>query len=292
MSDDDKQPEQNNDAHTSDNDSGPAAELDNDSAAHSQDFSQFGGDENEQPKAADEPEVDYVKPRKRRKQKLMKWLLIVVIVGGIGSYAAGRWWPQSSNHTTFQLPITQESKVPKGGRILSVEKEEYIPADRVLAASRQNYGAQAPQPKGGVTRALIKYTSLTEDNKEITEYARAYLPEGKNKLTAIAFAPGTTGIGDICAPSLEQPQAHSWANYESHMMAYAGQGYAMVTTDYEGMRDPGRMHHYMVGELEGRAVLDSLQALRNWKSAKDRIDSGKLFVAGYSQGGHAALWAV
>jgi acetyl esterase/lipase len=71
---------------------------------------------------------------------------------------------------------------------------------------------------------------------------------------------------------------------------YASQGYAAVTTDYEGMRDPGRIHHYMVGELEGRALLDAVRALRNLPETRGRLN-GQVFLSGYSQGGHAAFWA-
>jgi acetyl esterase/lipase len=75
------------------------------------------------------------------------------------------------------------------------------------------------------------------------------------------------------------------------MAMYASQGYAAVTTDYEGMRDPTRIHHYMVGELEGRAVLDSIRALERLPQAQGRLDPTNVFMAGYSQGGHAAYWA-
>jgi predicted esterase len=74
------------------------------------------------------------------------------------------------------------------------------------------------------------------------------------------------------------------------MLTYAGQGYATVITDYEGMRDPSRIHHYMVGALEGRAVLDSVRALINHEKAGS-VDKDHIFLAGYSQGGHAVLWA-
>jgi hypothetical protein len=66
---------------------------------------------------------------------------------------------------------------------------------------------------------------------------------------------------------------------------------AVVTTDYEGMRDPTRPHHYMVGELEGRALLDAVRALESLPVAKDRLNLTNLYTGGYSQGGHAALWA-
>ncbi len=75
------------------------------------------------------------------------------------------------------------------------------------------------------------------------------------------------------------------------MAMYASQGFAAVTTDYEGMRDPTRIHHYMVGTLEGRAVLDSIRALEQLPEARGRLNENQVFLGGYSQGGQAAFWA-
>lgn len=125
----------------------------------------------------------------------------------------------------------------------------------------------------------------------MTVYGRAYLPDtGAKDLPVFAFAPGTTGIGDQCAASVEQPAKADWGTYDAHMAAYATQGYAGVTTDYEGMRDPTRLHHYMVGELEGRALLDAVRGLRHLPQAEGRLSGAGVFLAGYSQGGHAAFW--
>jgi hypothetical protein len=105
------------------------------------------------------------------------------------------------------------------------------------------------------------------------------------------MAPGTTGLGNQCAASLEQPAVRNWANYESHMMAYANQGYAGVITNYQVLGNPPSIQPYMVGVLEGRAVLDSVRALEQLPQAKGILDTGHIFAAGYSQGGHAAYWA-
>jgi predicted esterase len=64
-----------------------------------------------------------------------------------------------------------------------------------------------------------------------------------------------------------------------------------VITDYEGMRDPTRIHHYMVGQLEGRAVLDSIRALEHLPQAVNHVNPNAVFIGGYSQGGHAGFWA-
>jgi pimeloyl-ACP methyl ester carboxylesterase len=63
-------------------------------------------------------------------------------------------------------------------------------------------------------------------------------------------------------------------------------GYIVAATDYPGLGTPGT-HPYLVGESEGRAVLDSVRAARQLPNA----DAGDRFaVWGHSQGGQAALF--
>lgn len=105
-------------------------------------------------------------------------------------------------------------------------------------------------------------------------------PEGGRDLVTVAH--GTTGIADECAPSLA-------ARPTDGALAGLGvdRGYVMAATDYEGLGTPGR-HPYLVGESEGRGVLDAALAATQLPGAEV---SGRLAVAGYSQGGHGALWA-
>jgi alpha-beta hydrolase superfamily lysophospholipase len=68
--------------------------------------------------------------------------------------------------------------------------------------------------------------------------------------------------------------------------AMLANGYVVVATDYPGLGTDG-IHPYLIGESEGRAVLDSVRA------ARDLLDSGasdRFAVWGHSQGGHAALY--
>jgi pimeloyl-ACP methyl ester carboxylesterase len=64
-------------------------------------------------------------------------------------------------------------------------------------------------------------------------------------------------------------------------------GYAVAATDYPGLGTPGP-HPYLIGESEGRAVLDSVRAARSLPG----VGGGRDFaVWGHSQGGQAALYA-
>ena len=72
-----------------------------------------------------------------------------------------------------------------------------------------------------------------------------------------------------------------------HTSDIVNAGYLVAFSDYEGLGTPGR-HPYLVGESEGRSVLDAAKAAAQLPGA----DAGdQLAIWGHSQGGHAALWA-
>lgn len=221
-------------------------------------------------------------------------LVTALIIGLVIVYEAVqvlRPAPKEPSVTSVAPKTKKPPVMADAGKILAQAPAITFTPEEVEAQSRQNYAAYTPKPAYAVTKTEIQYRSYDQDGTPITVYARVFQPVGKAAAPIFGFAPGTTGIGDECAPSLENPAKANWANYQSHMLTYAGQGYATVITDYEGMRDPDRIHHYMVGALEGRAVLDSVRALIKLNQNTDALDTSHVFVGGYSQGGHAAFWA-
>jgi acetyl esterase/lipase len=240
------------------------------------------------------PEHSYVHDRRMKHRRY--WLLWVIAIA-LPVFAFIYW--QMGGVPVATAPAKAPAKttakavsVPQPGELIGVDSVENLNAVQTMSLARQNYGDYTLPITTGVTKITFRYRSELPNGQLITIYARAYLPtEPAKNLPIFAFAPGTTGIGDSCAASLENVKVANWGDYDSHMAMYASQGYAAVTTDYEGMRDPTRIHHYMVGVLEGRAVLDSIRALEQLPQAKGRLDPTNTFLAGYSQGGHAAFWA-
>jgi acetyl esterase/lipase len=232
--------------------------------------------------------VRYVHNRKLKNRRQWLWW---VVVAALPVSAWVYWWvgtrPVSVSPLNPLAPISQ----PKAGDVLGEDNYKSLTAPETQALARENYGGQANSINVPVTKISFHFRSELPGGVPITVYARAFLPESpKTDLPIFGFATGTTGIGDQCSPSLENPKVANWANYDSHMAMYAAHGFAAVTPDYEGMRDPDRIHHYMVGELEGRVMLDAVRALRRLPEARGRL-SDNVFLGGYSQGGHAAFWA-
>ncbi|GAC1334059.1 MAG: lipase family protein [Chloroflexota bacterium] len=100
----------------------------------------------------------------------------------------------------------------------------------------------------------------------------------------VAFANGTVGVASNCAISI-QGSRHLSALHG--LRSYLAAGDAVVMTDYQGLGTHGP-HPYLVGQAEGKDVLDAVRAVHNFKEA----NAGTAFaVTGPSQGGHAALFA-
>jgi uncharacterized membrane protein HdeD (DUF308 family)/alpha-beta hydrolase superfamily lysophospholipase len=100
----------------------------------------------------------------------------------------------------------------------------------------------------------------------------------------VAWAHGTTGIAQPCAPSLLPDGIGSGSpNAIDQVLA---NGWVMVSTDYTGLGTAGP-HAYLVGEQSARAVLDAVRAAHQ---VPDLELEDRTVVWGHSQGGAAALW--
>lgn len=140
----------------------------------------------------------------------------------------------------------------------------------------------APDVHGTVTRVMYHSTNI--DGGDIAVTGLIVVPNGPAPAggrRVVAWAHGTTGIADECAPSLN-PGSADLANL------ILDQGWIFAATDFEGMGTPGR-HPYIVGDSEAHGVLDSVRAARDLGGASVSSD---YVVWGHSQGGHAAMFAL
>jgi hypothetical protein len=108
------------------------------------------------------------------------------------------------------------------------------------------------------------YLSESVEGEPIAVTGLVAVPEGPapadgRKLLGVGH--GTTGIADACAPSRFSSQL---ASLDRRLGApdlvellgdFAGAGYVVAMTDYEGLGTPG-VHPYLVGESEGRSLVD------------------------------------
>jgi len=149
------------------------------------------------------------------------------------------------------------------------------------------------EPAGLAARGWqILYQSSDVRGKPIAVSGTVLMPADSRRMTdtpVIAWAPGTQGQADICAPSYQYATGTEYEVTLGVIPETLARGWTIVVTDYQGLGTPGD-HTYVVGRAEGHAVLDAVRAAQQLPRA--RISSrAPVGIMGYSQGGHAAAWA-
>jgi pimeloyl-ACP methyl ester carboxylesterase len=131
----------------------------------------------------------------------------------------------------------------------------------------------------------ILYRSERADGTPTVSSGMVLAPKGAAPAggrPVVAWAHGTVGLGDTCAPSRNARPLGQLAWAEGMLRA----GMVVTATDYSGLGTPG-VERYLIGADEARDVLNSVRAAR----ALTGTGAGtRVAVYGHSQGGHAALW--
>ena len=154
-------------------------------------------------------------------------------------------------------------------------------ADGSLVSHEPMAGAPA-----GATAWHIRYRSEAQNGSTVEITGVVVAPTGpapKGGRHVVAWAHGTVGIGEACAPT-QQPKLF---DNIGGLQALLAAGDVVVATDYQGLGTPGPSP-FMVGVSSGRAVLDSVRAARAIPEAGAGTD---VVTWGESQGAHAAMWA-
>jgi pimeloyl-ACP methyl ester carboxylesterase len=158
-----------------------------------------------------------------------------------------------------------------------------IPAATPLGTVLQSEPLQAPE---GIKAWAVLYvsTGLTASRTAVSGIILVpdiTPPSGGRPI--LAWAHGTTGLADTCAPS----HAGAGGDLLDVAQPFLAAGYVVAATDYEGLGTPGP-HPYIVGLSEGRSVLDAARAAHLLAEAEA---GSRVALLGHSQGGHAVLWA-
>lgn len=139
-------------------------------------------------------------------------------------------------------------------------------------------------PDAAAWRLLYRSTGLHGETVPVSAVLivpKGAVPAGGRPV--VAWQHPTSGVDRSCAPSLSPDVLRMIMGLPELLR----RGYAVVATDYPGLGTTGP-HPYLVGESEGRAVLDAVRAAREIPDA----GAGERFaVWGHSQGGHATLYA-
>ncbi|PWW60351.1 secretory lipase [Actinokineospora spheciospongiae] len=186
--------------------------------------------------------------------------------------------------TVSAAPVTKAAEAPQG----PIGDAFYTPPNPLPPGNNGDviWWREIPG-KAGAKAYLVLYRSESATGQPIAVSGRVFVPQaawtGSGPRPIVSTAPGTRGIGDSCAPS-------KYLDYEAPFTdPLLQKGYAIATTDYEGLGTPGT-HTYVVGQSEGRSVIDAARAATRL-SATGLTAGGPIAFAGYSQGGGGAAWA-
>ncbi len=130
----------------------------------------------------------------------------------------------------------------------------------------------------------VTYTTRYK-GEEIVASGLVILPETNEPVGMLSFHHGTIAAHDQ-APSALPLNSEELIFYS----ALAAPGFIAVIPDFIGFGSSSDlMHPYYVEELTASAIIDNLKAAKNISSQKGISFNGKLFLAGYSQGGYATM---
>jgi acetyl esterase/lipase len=161
-------------------------------------------------------------------------------------------------------------------------------------ASGQQLLLVAGNPTCGVDFHYYHYWTVDPAGAAIRNSGALMIPTGTGTCTGarpvLLYAHGTQTLKTMNIADPTDP-----ANSEGALIAtmFAAQGYIVVAPNYSGYDDSTLSYHpYLNADQESKDMIDALIAARaaiGHVLAAGTTDNGKLFITGYSQGGHVAM---
>lgn len=142
-------------------------------------------------------------------------------------------------------------------------------------------------PLTGASGWRILYRSTTAEGAPAVVSGMLLAPDGPpppSGRPVAAWAHGTTGIADRCAPSATGNLFYD--DYGAEARRLLDQGFVVAATDYHGLGTPG-VHSYHVSDELALATVDSVAAAHRFEKVGPLTPSW--VVVGHSEGGLAAL---
>jgi hypothetical protein len=145
-------------------------------------------------------------------------------------------------------------------------------------------------PQCGVKLYSVKYETVGVHGEPATANAGLFVPDSqcvkKRPYTMIAYAQGTN-VNE--AQRITKPTSQ---NVEPDVLAaiFAAHGYVLSATEYLGLGLSNYTYQpYLVASAEASAVIDATRASRAAAGTLGVPLANKIYLTGYSQGGHSIL---
>jgi Prolyl oligopeptidase family len=179
-------------------------------------------------------------------------------------------------------------------RVTTLSQADFL-ASLNGSANGRNLLAIAGTPKCGVDFNYLQYATVGAAAEKTTATGALMVPVGSDPACTgarpiVLYAHGTTTAKNYnIANVLDSTNP---ANGEALLVAamYAAQGFIVVAPNYAGYDTSTLGYHpYLVADQQSKDMIDALTAARQAIPRLSSADSGKLFITGYSQGGHVAM---
>jgi len=150
-------------------------------------------------------------------------------------------------------------------------------------------------PKCGIDIHQLQYNTVDPTGAATTASGALMIPTGTDPACQgprpiVLYAHGTQVLRSLNQANITQED-----NLEALLaaVAFTAQGYVLVAPNYAGFDTSTLTYHpYLNADQQSKDVVDAVTAARSalpTSFAPTVTDSGKLFVTGYSQGGHVAM---
>jgi hypothetical protein len=126
----------------------------------------------------------------------------------------------------------------------------------------------------------VIYNTCWHDSSCVKASGLYFVPKGAKKAPLMVYHHGT---------QIEKARAVDLGGEIAICMGFATDGYAVAYSDYLGLGKGDKSHLYHHVPTEASASMDLVRAVRIINTEKEITLSKQLFVAGYSQGGHATM---
>ena len=221
--------------------------------------------------------LDFPYPCRVKTGRLVLYVVLaLVLTAGVMTVATiGGNFRQARDSQAALAPFyTPPATLPAPGSVIRTEPLTFPD----VPSSLELQGAQAYR---------MLYVSSRPDGTPAASGAMVFVPDSPappGGRPVVAWAHGTVGMGDACAPSRSPRGTNDMAGWLEQMLSL---GWVVVATDYVGLGTPGA-ELFLVAEAEVNDVVNSVRAVRSWSEAQA---GNRYAVFGHSQGGHSSLWA-
>ncbi|HYD79497.1 MAG TPA: lipase family protein [Paucimonas sp.] len=215
-------------------------------------------------------------------------VLAAAVVAGCGGGSAGPTIDNSMARGSLiaNPPILVPIPQADGQAVTKLEPAVFAAS---LEAASPGSTLVTGTPKCAITTYYMKYATVGGAGEPTDATGAIMVPSGSDPACSgsrpvLLYAHGTVTEKNFNMANLRESEASRVA------AMYAAQGFIVVAPNYAGYDVSSLTYHpYLNAEQQANDMIDGLRAARKAFASIGAQDSGKLFIAGYSQGGHVAM---